>query len=179
MTIISVYGKVDSVDVICRYNEITSAWVVEVPADYEDGVYNCEFWCVSDSGVIGYRTAILWITDGRKTHISFVDAGYEIAYISNSQKIIIDFLLGEEKYLDFMVRHENNEKFYIQSAEYRLIRRDEVEDSGKMIVDHQKMSVRLNPKEMGHYILEVTCKIAAETRKARFFIDVGASLCQF
>lgn len=179
MAIVSVYGKVDSVDVICRYDHDTSAWVVEVPADYTDGMYVCEFWCVNDRGYIGYRTAVLYLTDGRKTHISFVDYGYEIAYVSNSQKIIIDFLLGEEKYLDFMVRHENNEKFYIQSAEYRLIRRDEVEDSGKMKVEQQKLSVKLNPRKMGHYILEVTCKIADETRKARFFIDVGASLCQF
>lgn len=82
MTILQVWGKVDSNDVICSpVND--KDWTVIVPPDLNDGCYICEFWALSNNGLVGYRSAVLWIVDGRLTCIKWLDETFYIQYVPN------------------------------------------------------------------------------------------------
>lgn len=85
----------------------------------------------------------------------------------------IEFLLGERKYLDFLITHKTNDAFTIRQAEYTLSRGDRVVSNGDCVIDGHKLSAFIEPNARGHYMLELTYLIGAETRKARYFVDVG------
>ena len=60
---------------------------LQVPADYQDGYYVCEIWAQKDSGAIGYRTAILWIADGRLVCIKLAEDSYTIDLLPDPYSI--------------------------------------------------------------------------------------------
>lgn len=76
--IIRVWGKVDGADVIFNPTPCPDWWDITVPYD-EDGMYIAEIWAEDDGHYITYRTAILYITDGRLTKLKFCD-GYNLTY---------------------------------------------------------------------------------------------------
>lgn len=82
MTVINVWGKIDSVEVIFTpSSSCPDWWNVSVPYD-NDGEYICEIWAEDDAGEISYRTAILYITEGRLTTLKYID-GYTLTYQPN------------------------------------------------------------------------------------------------
>ena len=82
MTVINVWGKIDSVEVIFTPSpSCPDWWNVSVPYD-SDGEYICEIWAEDDAGEISYRTAILYITEGCLTTLKYID-GYTLVYQPN------------------------------------------------------------------------------------------------
>ena len=77
----------------------------------------------------------------------------------------INFILGEDKYLKFLVKSTKNEEFEISRATYKLYKDRELETEG--------ITVKLNPlsKSM-RYCLEITYYIADEILKKRVQIEV-------
>lgn len=60
--ITSVYGKCDNYDVV--FKQEGGVWRCCIPPDWTDGQYVCEFYAVTDAGVQGYWTGILYISAG-------------------------------------------------------------------------------------------------------------------
>ena len=75
MTVVRVWGIVDGVNVIFSPTKCPDWWDVDIPFD-EDGMYIAEIWAEDDEGFITYRTAILYITDGRLTQLCLVESYY-------------------------------------------------------------------------------------------------------
>lgn len=57
-------------------------WSATAPSDCPDGSYICAFWAIDDAGNIAYKTAILWIFDGRLTCIRFIEDKYTVKFIN-------------------------------------------------------------------------------------------------
>ncbi|MHB1154630.1 MAG: hypothetical protein ACYCWE_22375 [Eubacteriales bacterium] len=83
-----------------------------------------------------------------------------------------EFILGEEKYIDFQVRSSITQTVVITSATYTLSKNGIVNISGVCIINGNKLSVLLEPPELGVYLLEITYIIAEEKRKVRVSLSV-------
>jgi hypothetical protein len=83
-----------------------------------------------------------------------------------------EFILGEEKYLDFQVRSAITQTVVITSATYTLTKAGAVDITGVCIINGNKISVLIEPPELGMYLLEVTYIIADEKRKTRVYLSV-------
>lgn len=59
-------------------------WSVTAPSDCPDGSYTCAFWAVDEAGNIGYKTAILWIFDGRLTCIKWIEDKYRVKWVKSN-----------------------------------------------------------------------------------------------
>lgn len=84
MTVVRVWGVVDSTDVICTQIEGTDVWQTTVPPDFSDGVYLCEFFAEDTAGNISMRTASLWITSGGVTHIEWQSDPYRVKLLRDA-----------------------------------------------------------------------------------------------
>lgn len=78
-----------------------------------------------------------------------------------------EFILGEEKYIDFQVRSSIAQTVVITSATYELSKPGSTAITGICEIDGDKISTLLEPPEKGTYLFEVTYIIAEETRKVR------------
>ncbi len=83
-----------------------------------------------------------------------------------------EFILGEEKYIDFQVRSSITQTVVISSATYTLSKNGIIDISGVCIINGSKISVLLEPPELGVYLLEITYIIAEEKRKVRVSLSV-------
>jgi hypothetical protein len=83
-----------------------------------------------------------------------------------------EFILGEEKWLDFNITSRTSEPFVITASTWQLKDGAEVIDSGSCTIDGSTVSVLLAPEERGRFVLEVSYVIPPETRKARVLINV-------
>ncbi|MHB1154062.1 MAG: hypothetical protein ACYCWE_20275 [Eubacteriales bacterium] len=83
-----------------------------------------------------------------------------------------EFILGEEKYIDFQVRSSITQTVVITSATYILSKNGDENISGVCIINGSKISVLLVPPERGVYLLEITYIIAEEKRKVHVSLSV-------
>lgn len=81
MVVLSVTAKINGHMFSCTNTE-GDIWSVRAPSDCPDGSYTCEFWATDDSGNVSYKTAILWIFDGRLTCIKWLEDKFNIKYLS-------------------------------------------------------------------------------------------------
>ena len=83
-------------------------------------------------------------------------------------RVATNFILGEDKYLKFLVKSLKGEDFEISKATYKLYKDKEIEAEGNCSIN-----VKLNPlyKSM-RYCLEITYCIADEILKKRVQIEV-------
>lgn len=88
-------------------------------------------------------------------------------------RVNINFILGEDKYLKFLVKSTKNEEFEILRATYKLYKDRELETEGNCTINEHCITVKLNPlsKSM-RYCLEITYYIADEILKKRVQIEV-------
>jgi hypothetical protein len=85
----------------------------------------------------------------------------------------VEFILGEQKYVDFNIKSRTDESFVIISASYQFKNGSEVLDSGPCEIDGSIVSVLLAPQSRGRFVLEIAYTIPPETRKAKVFINVS------
>ena len=78
-----------------------------------------------------------------------------------------EFLLGEEKYIDFQVLSTIAQTIEITSATFILSKSGATDVTGDCVIDGDKISVLLEPIATGTYVLEVTYLIGDETRKIK------------
>ena len=87
--------------------------------------------------------------------------------------MLIDFILGERKYIQFEIKSSINQTVIITSATWKLLKDDEVVDSGDCeITEGNTLDVLLFPPGIGEFTLEVEYEIPPEVRKARCNINV-------
>ena len=85
----------------------------------------------------------------------------------------IDFILGEEKTLQFRVRSNSGKTLVILEATFKLMSNGNIIQEGKCDIDGQMISCLVKPTEIGCMYLEIEYHIAPDTRKARFNINVS------
>lgn len=68
-------------------------WGVVAPSDCPDGSYTCAFWAIDEAGNIAYKTAILWIFDGRLTCIRWIEDKYNVKFINYDFTAILKNIL--------------------------------------------------------------------------------------
>lgn len=83
-----------------------------------------------------------------------------------------EFILGEEKMLDFEVKSKSGQMIIISSASFELKHNGKTVQEGKMDIDGQKLHCLIRPTATGNMYLEIKYVIAPEIRKARIEIDV-------
>jgi hypothetical protein len=83
-----------------------------------------------------------------------------------------EFILGEEKYVEFQVRSAITQTVVISSARYTLSKDGSGDITGVCVINGNKISVLLEPPGIGVYLLEITYIIAEETRKVRVSLSV-------
>lgn len=85
----------------------------------------------------------------------------------------IDFILGEDKYVKFLVRSAKNDEFTIHSAKYELYLDTELEQIGECTIRGHYIDIKLSPlTKSSLYRLVITYVIADETLKAKARIEV-------
>ena len=85
----------------------------------------------------------------------------------------INFILGEDKYLKFLVKSTKNEEFEISRATYKLYKDRELETEGNCTINEHSITVKMNPlRKSMRYCLEITYYIADEILKKRVQIEV-------
>lgn len=86
----------------------------------------------------------------------------------------LDMILGERRQitLELIPRNTDDDEIIISSANYLLICGDIVESSGVSTVDGLELTVTVEPKKEGTYILEYHINIAGEIIIRRFYLYV-------
>lgn len=74
-------------------------WSITVPPT-EDGFITCAFWAEDDAGNVAYRTATLWLFDGRLTCIHWVDDPMEVTFIYSPTTVVMEEGLLSSKFID-------------------------------------------------------------------------------
>lgn len=83
---------------------------------------------------------------------------------------MIEFILGEDKHIEFTVHSKEQKEVIVESATYELRRLENIEASGdcELIKENEEetvLRVKLSPREKGNYHLEITYYVADETLK--------------
>lgn len=84
----------------------------------------------------------------------------------------LDMILGEKRQITLELIPRNNDEIIISSANYLLICGDIVESSGVPTIDGLELTVTVEPKKEGTYILEYHINIAGEIVIRRFYLYV-------
>ncbi|WP_154666508.1 hypothetical protein [Anaeromassilibacillus senegalensis] len=86
----------------------------------------------------------------------------------------MDWILGEDKYVDLEVRSRPAGPVVVPRAVWNLKRNIEgtIEQTGTCEVDGGRIGVLVEPQQVGAYTLEITYEIPPETRKVRVMLDV-------
>lgn len=83
------------------------------------------------------------------------------------------FILGEEKYVDFIIKSSRPSAASVSSATWKLIDTNGDEAaSGTCVINGDMVSALVEPEAAGRYTLDVTYVIGDETRVARTGIEV-------
>ncbi|MBR4844922.1 MAG: Ig-like domain-containing protein [Bacteroidaceae bacterium] len=61
-------------------NTSGNIWSIVAPSYCPNGNYVCAFWAKDEAGNIAYKTAILWIVDGRLTCIKWIEDKYQLKF---------------------------------------------------------------------------------------------------
>ena len=94
MSVTSVTAKINGYMYSC-INTGGDIWSLKAPSECPDGSYTCEFWATDEAGNIGYKTAILWIFDGRLTCIKWIEEKYNVKYVNNEVSVmLVNFLFS-------------------------------------------------------------------------------------
>ena len=157
--VVRLIGKVEGQDVIFTRLK-GDIWTAEVPAQ-KSGRYVMELTAFDEAGNIAYCTDVLFSYDATAMKFTIEPLPY------------INFILGEDKYLKFLVKSTKNEEFEISRATYKLYKDRELETEGNCTINEHCITVKLNPlsKSM-RYCLEITYYIADEILKKRVQIEV-------
>lgn len=83
-----------------------------------------------------------------------------------------EFILGENKYVEFKVKSTINQIIFITSANYELFKDEALISSGPCEISDDIISALIQPNEKGLFELIITYIIGAETRKIRTNIKV-------
>lgn len=84
----------------------------------------------------------------------------------------LDMILGERRQITLELIPRNNDEIIISSANYLLVYGDIVESSGVPTIDGLELTVTVEPKKEGTYILEYHINIAGEVIIRRFYLYV-------
>lgn len=85
----------------------------------------------------------------------------------------LDMILGERRQITLeLIPRNTDDEIIISSANYLLICGDIVESSGVPTVDGLELTVTVEPKKEGTYILEYHINIAGEIIIRRFYLYV-------
>ena len=63
-------------------------WSVEGLNLSIDGGYVCAFWATDDAGNTSYRTAVLWVVDGRMVCLRFIDNPFTVVEIKSDTSVV-------------------------------------------------------------------------------------------
>lgn len=83
-----------------------------------------------------------------------------------------EFILGENKYVEFKVKSTINQIIFITAATYELIKDGEVLTAGACEISDDIVSALVQPSEKGMFELVVTYVVGAETRKIKVNLKV-------
>lgn len=87
--------------------------------------------------------------------------------------MVVHFILGEDKYIKFLIYSTKNDEFTIENASYTLLKDGMVETNGICNIEGHYISVKLKPKEPSTlYALIIKYEIAGEIFKKRIDIEV-------
>jgi len=85
----------------------------------------------------------------------------------------VDFILGEDKYVKFLVHSAKNDEFTIHKASFELYLDSSLEQNGNCTIDGHYINLKLNPQCASNlYTLVITYIIADETLKYKVRIGV-------
>ena len=84
----------------------------------------------------------------------------------------VNFILGEDKRIRLLIRSPNNEPFTVSEASYKLTLRGKTEAEELCEIDGHYLDIKLAPKTMNCYVLEVEYKVSDCIRKARVWVEV-------
>lgn len=172
-------------------------WTFNAPSDCTDGVYSCSFWALDDAGNIGFKTATLWIYDGKLTDIEWIRDDLCLKYLNyrygtlykeplysmraipynysccfSGRVNMINFLIGESRALEFEITHRKDEAFEIRDAKYELYKNNELVEEGDMIISGTVLSHIFSPEERGFYLFKILYTVGEETRAGQYHINV-------
>lgn len=89
---------------------------------------------------------------------------------------MIQFIKGEDRHVKFRVHSAKGADMIVENASFELSKYDEVEASGQCEIEKEGTDVyldmKLYPKNVGNYELEITYQIADETLKHREEVKV-------
>lgn len=98
MVVTRVWAEINGVVVEMVRGE-GDAWSIEAPTS-EDGFITCAFWAEDDAGNIAYKTATLWLFDGRLTCIHWVDDPMQVALICSDMAVVMKESLFASEFID-------------------------------------------------------------------------------
>jgi hypothetical protein len=84
----------------------------------------------------------------------------------------VEFILGEDREVRFVVHAAETDVFSIKSATWELARGDELEAKGGCLVDGSTVRAQIQPLVKAFYRLEITLAIGNETIKKRIRLVV-------
>lgn len=74
----------------------------------------------------------------------------------------IELYIGERRTVSIEFFSCGDESFVIRNPKYRLKRNNEVEAEGELFTENHVLQVVIEPKTIGHYVLEFQVEIANE-----------------
>lgn len=84
-----------------------------------------------------------------------------------------DFILGEEKYIDFRIASHKEQAVVVSDAYYNLYDGSQIVETGACEVDGSYVSALLKPPYAGTFLLEIMYTVPPETRKVKVVIRVN------
>lgn len=91
MAVVSVWAMINSQFCVLSDNG-NGKWSLNGSIESPDGSYVCEFFAEDEAGNIGYKTAILWLYDGKLTCIEWIEDKYHVRYINNENLYLMEIL---------------------------------------------------------------------------------------
>lgn len=86
--------------------------------------------------------------------------------------MLVRYIQGEDKYVKIRIHSPDNEPFIIESAQYELLRYNQIVVQGPAVITEHCISAKLSPNEKGHYTLIFTYYVADTVRKVKIDIEV-------
>lgn len=71
----TMWGTCDGVEIIFTQTSVDT-WECDVPADFQDGTYIVEIWAKTNSDMLIYTTAVLYICDAKCVALDLMPDGY-------------------------------------------------------------------------------------------------------
>ena len=99
MAVVRVWAMINSQFCVLSDNG-HGKWSLNGSIESPDGSYVCELFAEDEAGNIGYKTAILWLYDGKLTCIEWIEDKYHVRYINNETPTVAVYDEYSVTYLD-------------------------------------------------------------------------------